>query len=250
MFKRLVIATAIFASGPIRADDSLSASANYVRQKNGPDRVELSAIRNWQGPENFRLEAKLRLGTNEKQLQTFDWAGEATYHLIEYVQPALRFYNVSHLANGTHHTGIYPAINFYLPVFSQFRLHANFGWFLRWVSLSTAVPLPYWGGTSYFEHDIGFALGGELKFLPAWRFSATATTYDDFDVHNFNHPILKLTVAHDLADRNEVALFFRNDFLLGFGRTQSWRIGATYVWKFSSPAAFAQNLTGRRLPKP
>ena len=88
------------------------------------------------------------------------------------------------------------------------------------------MPLPYWGGTSYYEHDLAFQLGFDLSPIPEWRFSMTAGTFDDWDVHNFNHPLLLLTLAKRFEDK-EIALFFRNDYLLGFGRTQSWRMGLT-----------------------
>lgn len=218
-----------FAHGeslPVEPPDGWGGGINYTAVHNGNDRLEFTSHYRGHWEDKVGFLATARLGTTEKRLQSLEWAVQGQYALFSFLRPTLRLHNTSRLVANTHHTGLFPHLATQAIPFDWLRLRFDLGWFLRWVSLNSAMPLPYWGGTSYYEHDLAFALGFDVVPLADWRFSLTAATFDDWDTHNFNHPLLLLTLARRFTDA-EVALFFRNDYLLGFGRTQSWRFGVT-----------------------
>ncbi len=221
---------------PAAAVDELSVSLNYLWQRTGPSRVETTFLRDFTPVPWGNLSLRGRLGTSLSRLQTLDWAADFHLPLYDFLKPAIRIFNISQLANGTHHAGLLAYVKGATPSLYGVVFFLNLGWFERWVTLKNAFPVPFWGGTSYHEHELATAFGFRVDTLNPWAMELKVATYDDFDPHNLNEPFFQITLAR--AEKETASswfVFYRNDLLLGFGRTGSWRVGVGYQVSFTPP---------------
>jgi len=229
------------AWGVTTTTEGLSLSANYLWHRNEPNRLESTLARDFRTFSWLNLSLRGRLGLTHTQWHTLEWAGEAEFPLSTYFVPTARLLNVSHLAHGTHHTGLLFKAGTRTPELLGTYGFLEIGWFARWVALTSAMPVPFWGGTSFFEHDFAFAIGvsGAVSDRVTW--DLRGATYDLLDAHNFNQPFVQASVAlDDVTKESQWSLIFRNDLQLGFGRTHSWRWGVTYRQYFT-PAFSSRN---------
>ncbi len=204
-------------------------SANYLWHRNEPNRIEAAMAHTLGLTEWMDVSVNGRLGLTHTRWHTLEWSSELYFPLDKYFTPRLRIGNVSHLAHGTHHFGVLATAGTRTPDLFGTHFFLDLGLFKRWVSLSTSMPIPFWGGVSYTEYDIAAAIGLRGRVADVYAWEVRASNFDDLDTHNFNQPLLQLSLAREnVADKSQWSVFFRNDFLLGFGLQHSYRVGAAY----------------------
>ncbi len=224
----LLAAIPLFSAADIR--QALSFSASYLWHRNEPNRFEPGIMNHVRLTDWANVSLRGRLGLTPSRWHTLEWANEVDFPLDKYFTPRVRFGNYSHLAHGTHHFTALITAGTRTPDLLDSHFFLDLGLFKRWVSLSTSVPVPFWGGVSYTEYDIALAFGlrGVVSDIYSWELRAS--NFDDYDTHNFNQPLLQARAAlKDVGNKSEWSVFFRNDFLLGFGLQHSYRFGVAYT---------------------
>lgn len=197
----------------------------YTASKTQSDRADQTLsytvpIRDW-----LSGETAVRLAVSRFDLHTFGYKGELVLPFLGYLSVRLRLAHSLQLPMGISTSHLLGAGQFSFPLFSSFRLFGGFGWFERFHRLSKASVSPTFSKDPG-DHDFAADFGCEISPVNRLFTELKIGTFEEIDVFNLNHPFLQTTFTYTTDTQWILSALVRYSVLLGFGRLDSWVIGA------------------------
>ena len=174
------------------------------------------------------LEMAASTKLNWKNVNTLDYGGTLKESLCSAANIQLRMSQHNLLDSTASLTHLLLIGEGRIPFFSYFSLFARVGWYERWGRLSNVIilPTPFFG--DFRQHDFALAIGTEVPISSDWTFKATVSTFDHWEVYNLNNPYAEGELTQNLSDGTSIAVLFRYQVLLGFGRWDRLMLGVHY----------------------